>query len=171
MTPELQSTLMGILINAAELEETELRLNEGTARIRLGLYPEERGFDREPEWRRLALTGIHAVRCWTGSEELPAELRCGNPVSPSFMQFVGSLFANQWLDWQLLNAQLPREEPTWSWGPEPGGEGLFLELQRQGSQIWRLGLWFSGIEIETPLETRQSVQAFVDGWRFMLPED
>lgn len=169
----LKDTLHAILDGAAELEETELSLDQGQARIQIGLYPQERGLDREPDYRRLALSGLKAVCCWTGAEELPAELRCENPVSPLFMNFVASLFANQWLEhWNLFAdpASFLAQPPSWSWQASADwqqAEALFLRLQRAGDAVWTLGLWFDSLEVETPLETRQTLKAFVDGWEFM----
>lgn len=170
---ELKTSFNAILTGAAELEETELDLERQVARIQLGLYPQERGFDREPEMRRLALSGLKAVMCWTGNEILPPELRFEDSASPGFMRFVASLFRNQWIfDWDLFaeSGDLLKVTPAWGWIADQDwqlADVLFLELERANKVTWKMGLWFSGLELETPLETRQSLKEFVNGWRFM----
>ena len=173
LDPALKTTFNSILDGCAELEETRLELAKGEARVQVGLYPEERGFERDPEWRRLALSGVSAVLCWTGDEELPAELRFGHAASDVYMAFVGSLFKNEWIyDWDLFTEAAPflLKPATWSWvaGEDwQQQESLFLHLERTGGAVWTLGIWFADLEIETPLETRQSLKDFVEGWRFL----
>lgn len=170
---ELKTTFNAILDGAAEVEETELDLAKREARIRIGVYPTERGIERDSEWRRLILQNLQAVLCWTGEEELPQELRFEKAASPVFMHFVASLFRNLWIyDWDLFTdpQNFLQHPPVWSWSHAEDwqqAECLFLHLERPGGAVWTLGLWFGQIEIETQMETIQSLKDFVTGWRFM----
>ncbi len=161
-----------IFDDCSELQQTRLDLSQGKAWITIGLHPEERGLDREASWRRLALSGLSHVSIWAGDETLPPEL--SSPGSPALLEFLSSLFRNQWIyQWDLLEPQsLPKTTANWAWQTEKSDFqaenqlGLFWE--RPGDQKdWFLGLSFSKLNILTPLETEQTLEEFVQAWGFL----
>jgi len=174
---ETYNLLNQIFECCAELETVLLQPEQRQAAITLGLSSEVVGFDRPEDWRRLQLQGLAAAAVWHHGDPLPAELQTAPEVSADFMRFLASLFNNQWLvDWHVFTPadSFLQTPPTWLWQASADWQSqnsLFLPWQRPGSEShWTLGLWYQSLELHTPLQSVQSLEAFVASWKEIIPE-
>lgn len=172
LTPELIERCNAIFDDCSELEQTRLDISQRKAWVTIGLHPEERGLEREGSWRRLALSGLSRVAIWAGDETLPPELsQDSQTVSPELLGFLASLFRPQWIyQWNVLNPDtLPERAPNWEWREgESSGNWLGLFWERPGqTPDWQIGFWFDKLQLETPLETEQTLEEFVAAWGFL----
>jgi hypothetical protein len=83
---------------------------------------------------------------------------------------MASLFREQWIyDWECFAEPSLAAAPAWSWQAKDASaevaETFAVYLELPGQPEWVLSFRFSGLLLETPLETEQSLNDFVAGWR------
>ncbi len=169
---ELKQLFQQILDRSGCLERSELDLQGQQAKVTLMLYPEEKGFDRDPDWRRLCLKGLTQIQIWVPATDIPTEFPASAQPTSGFLQFITAMFREQWLDQpEFFGFDIQHNEPaTWSWkaGESQATESLSLYMESPLSDsLWQIRYDFQELLIETPLETEQSLKDFVNGWKFL----
>lgn len=178
MNAETQDQLNQILSECAELETTLLDMTAKQASLSLGLNPEDSDYDKPEDWRKFHFKGLKAVAFWPpANEKLPPELQFKDTPSPEFLQFMGSLFNNQWLlGWQVFGGaeRFAELKPHWFWQADDTwaeAPSAYILWEQAGSeQYWTLGFWYSELEIETSIETIQSLNDFVKAWKDVIKD-
>lgn len=176
MNSETQDVLNRILSDCAELETCLLDLEADVATLSLGLNPEDSDYDKPEDFRKFHFKGLGAVAFWPPQgESLPPELQFETPPSDALLSFIASLFNNQWLlGWQVFGGaeRFDTEAAHWfvsrqeHWSEQASAYVLW---EQPGSEShWTLGLWYKELEIETSIETIQSLGDFVEAWQDVL---